>query len=434
MKRGRFLLAALLALMAVFLFVARPQAQTQPSTSASPKTSPFAPAASGIPNAVPTIGVPASASAAAAPSASAAPSTSAPVASASASAPPPPSEPPPSSSAPLTSLPLDVGLPIIVKTGVYFASISSLDETEKTFEATVDVRLVWRDPRLKFPRKDAPLGFHEFRGADAEARLQTIWYPAIMIANLVGEPTLTLRSLRISSDGRVELLQRTVAKFATEMDHERFPFDHQELRIELASLRDSREHVILDFRQDDIDFSTVARSVEIADWEIGLLRLRRDSIAGWYGESHARLVASVEVIREPTRTAPAIFIPLLASLFIPLLAIWLERVEDDDFAIEAFELANIVIGGLFAVIALNFTILGAFSSLAGSDNTVTRLFNLNYTTLAIAAVANLVLFRFKVLKRWFGKHVPVVVYEYMIWALPVLVLATAVGTLLLAWV
>lgn len=327
-----------------------------------------------------------------------------------------------------------MGLPVVVRTGVYFAAITSINESDKTFDATVDIRLLWRDPRLQFARADAPLGYMEFRGAEAEAKLQSIWSPSITIANIVDEPTLTLRGLRIRPDGRVELVQRTVAKFATDLDLAKFPFDRQLLRVELVSLRDGRDRVTLDFRQDDLDFSSVARTVQLEDWEVGLLKLRRDTLPGWYGESHARLIASVEMVRQPARSAPAIFIPLLASLFIPLLALWLERVDDNDFAIEAFELANIVIGGLFAVIALNFTILASYPALAGSDNTVTRLFSLNYTTLAISAVVNLVLFRFKLLKRWFGPHVPVVLYEFLVWAMPVLVLTVAVATLLLAWV
>lgn len=421
MKRGKFILLALFLFMAVFVAVAQPRSPTA-SPSAPSAASPFGPGGA-QPSALPTVGAPPP-TAAASPGTPEAPAPSVPVA---------PTDLRPAAPD-LSSIPLAMGLPVVVRTGVYFAALSSLNEADKTFDATIDIRLLWRDPRLQFPREQAPLGYLEFRGAEATTKLQSIWSPAITIANIVGDPTLTLHGLRIRPDGRVELVQRTVARFATDLDLAKFPFDRQTLRVELVSLRDSRDRVVLDFRQDDLDFSAVARTVALEDWQVGLLKLRRDVLPGWYGESHARLIASVEVVREPMRSAPAIFIPLLASLFIPLLALWLERVDDNDFAIEAFELANIVIGGLFAVIALNFTILASYPALAGSDNTVTRLFSLNYTTLAISAVANLVLFRFKLLKRWFGPHVPVVLYEFLVWAMPLLVLAVAAATLLIAWV
>jgi len=38
----------------------------------------------------------------------------------------------------------------------------------------------------------------------------------------------------------------------------------------------------------------------------------------------------------------------------------MNRAEGDGFEVEAFELGNVIIGGLFAVIALGFTISSSF--------------------------------------------------------------------------
>lgn len=96
---------------------------------------------------------------------------------------------------------------------------------------------------------------------------------------------------------------------------------------------------------------------------------------------------------------------LLAWLLIPLLAIWLNRVEDGAFQIETFELVNIIIGGLFAVIALNFTVNSVYEVLESGDNPINRLFALNYVTLAVSLAVNLLLFRFRVVERAFGIYV-----------------------------
>lgn len=45
---------------------------------------------------------------------------------------------------------------------------------------------------------------------------------------------------------------------------------------------------------------------------------------------------------------------------------------------EPFEQANVIVGGLFAVIALNFTLNAEYGMLGSTDNTVRRLFTLNY--------------------------------------------------------
>jgi hypothetical protein len=333
----------------------------------------------------------------------------------------------------LTTIPLGKGLPVAVRVAVFVAAIDSVDENESTFSATIDVRLRWHDPRLGFQAASATGGTIEYRGPAADARLEQIWSPDISIANLLDEPApFQMRGLRVNPEGRVELMVRTKGKFAASFEMTRFPFDRQQLPIELVSRRDNRDRVALDYRQDDLNFSMVSHSIEIDGWAPGLLSLTRAPVGGWYGESHARVFAKVEVERQAGKTVAAIFIPLLASLLIPLLAMWLNRVEDGAFAIEAFELANIVIGGLFAVIALNFTVGAEYPALTGGDNSVTRLLGLNYMTLAIAVVLNLVMFRFNVVKRIFNEHVQAVLYHFFLWALPVLVFATAAAFIFVA--
>lgn len=345
------------------------------------------------------------------------------------------STPPPAVAAEtLTALPRGKGLPVVVRTGVCFVNLESVEENEGAFVATIDLRVRWVDLRLRYAPAEAPDGFKEFRGAASEARLAEMWAPDVLLTNMVGEPEYQVRGLRIYPDGRVELMQRTTARFATTFDVERFPFDRQKLKVEMVSRLESQERVAFDFRQDDLSFCKAATGVGVDGWTTGLVDLRREPEAGWYGDSHARLVASLEVTRKPGTSLAPIFIPLFASLLIPLLAIWLNRVEDGEFQIEAFELANVIIGGLFAVIALNFTVYSEYQMLASGDNLVARLFGLNYITLAVSLVTNIVLFHFQVLRKYFGKYVQEQAYLFLVWAVPLLALVSATALLLVAMV
>jgi Neurotransmitter-gated ion-channel ligand binding domain len=328
--------------------------------------------------------------------------------------------------------PLGKGLPVMVRTAVYFADIEEIDENEGEFAATVDVRLRWEDPRLRYPASDAPRGFVDLRDEAAEARIAQIWTPHVALANVVDEPADESRGLRVYPDGRVELMQRMRARFKTLFDFERFPFDRQQLRVELVSRRETSEVVVLDYRQDDLDFTRVAADVRLPGWSTGLADFRRAPLTGWHGESHARVWVGLEVVRRTSNSVQVIFIPLCASLFIPLLAMWLNRIEDGEFKVAAFELANMAIGGLFAVIALNFTVGAEYPALAAADNTVARLFALNYVVLAASLVVNLVLFRFNVVRRLFGKYVQEQLYIYLMWALPLLSVGTATAIVLVA--
>lgn len=331
-----------------------------------------------------------------------------------------------------TSLPMGKGLPVQVKLAVAFVEISSFNENTGTFKGTVDVRLRWQDLRLRRPAEEASDPPRVYRGAEAEAQLAKLWSPAAELVNQRDKAAYASNGLRIYPDGRVELIKRTTAEFATSFNVERFPFDRQKLRLDVAIRDHTSDAVALEFEQDDLDFSRAAANASLEGWEIGFVSLRSEPVAGWYGASHARVTASLEIVRHPGPIATAIFIPLFASLLIPLLGIWLNRVEDGQFQIETFEFVNLIIGGLFAVIALNFTVNSMFQVLSSGDNPVNRLFALNYVALGISLLVNILLFRFGLVERLFGRYVQEQLYLFLIWAVPVLMLTMASAVVLVA--
>jgi hypothetical protein len=81
---------------------------------------------------------------------------------------------------------------------------------------------------------------------------------------------------------------------------------------------------------------------------------------------------------------------------------------------------------------LNFTVNSAYPMLSGADNTVTRLFGLNYLVLGAAFGIIIALFRFNLVQRAYGKYVQEQLYVSIVWAGPLLVLATALALLLVA--
>jgi hypothetical protein len=334
-------------------------------------------------------------------------------------------------SEPAPTLPLAGGLPVIVRTGLRFEQIAAVDETERSCTATVDLRLRWQDARLVYPKEDGSL-FQSFRDAAAEARMAQMWVPRVELANTIGSPTFRTVSLRIYPDGRVESMQRTTSKFATSFDPQRFPFDQQKLAIEVVVRGEDQDRVALDYHQDDLDFSAGGSDRNLDRWALGLTNIRREPLPGLYGVLHSRLWVELQIRRQFTMAMAPIFIPLFASLLIPLMAVYMNEVRDGEFQIDAFELCNIVIGGLFAVIALNFTVNSAYPMLGDADNTVTRLFGLNYLMLGAALTIIIALFRFNLVQRACGKYVQEQLYLCIVWAGPLLVLATAIALLLVA--
>ena len=337
-----------------------------------------------------------------------------------------PSAPPP------MTVPRGKGLPVVVRTGVYFVDIHGMEESKAQYTATFDVRLRWGDPRLAYDAAQTPRGYYEWRGAEAEAKLATIWAPDVGIVNIVDKPTFVSKSLRLTPDGEVELMQRMTAKLTTTFEIEDFPFDRQNLPVVLVSRRETADLLTFDYREDELEFSRLAAGVKIDGWTPGLVDLKREPAAGWYGESYAQVKALLDITRKPGGAAASIFIPLVASLLIPMLAIWLNRIDDGVFQIETFELSNIIIGGLFAVIALNFTVNAAYEALGTTDNTVSRLFALNYATLGVSLLINILVFRFEWVARCCGKYVQEELYRFFVWAVPAVVFTTTIAVLAVA--
>lgn len=343
-----------------------------------------------------------------------------------------PAAPAPPEARPLTALPVDSGLPVVVRAGLAFVAIDGIDENEETFAATVDLRLTWIDLRLRYPATETPAGYREWRGEALAAQLATMWSPEIGLANLRGDPSRESRSLRLYPDGRVELLRRVSGSFASPLDVRRFPFDRQALAVELVSQDETANQVVLDYRQDDLAFSRADPGIAIPGWDLGVVSLARDPLPGWYGESYARLRVSLDIGRRAIDTVPGLFVPLLASLLIPLLGTWLNDLRDGEFHIEAFEFTNILIGGLFAVIALSFTVYSERSILASGVNTVSMLFALNFAALAIAILINVAIVHFNAPRRLAGRHVQHETFTFILWALPVALGACAAALILIA--
>ena len=331
-----------------------------------------------------------------------------------------------------TTIPMGRGLPVVVRIAFFFLELKELDDTKGEFEAIVDMRLHWSDLRLTYPLQESPRGYKEYRGAAAEKHLATIWKPHVEPTNRVEVDDNVGRRVRIFPNGDVETIERRSGRYKIKIDAQRFPFDRQYLKLDYIVREDTTDAVVLDYENDDVEWSRTAKDAELDGWRLGLVDLSRSVVPGWNGDRYSRVAASLFVDRLPTTGIAPIFIPLIASLLIPLLAIWMNQSTEDGFAIEAFELANISIGGLFSVIALSFAIYSSYGMIAGGDNTVTRLFGLNYMTLALSLSVVIAFYRFKFPRRLFGRYVEEQLFLFICWALPILTLGTSVAFLLVA--
>jgi hypothetical protein len=318
-------------------------------------------------------------------------------------------------------VPTSKGMPAAVRIAIQFVDVGAVDENAQTFEATVDLRLKWQDPTV---RGQEP---RDLRGQAAEDAIGEMWTPKVDLSNMIDDPQHRERALITERDGTVELIERTLGTFKTPFRVKRFPFDRHQLEVQALVRESTLDEVVLEYQQDDVAFSRANESIDIEGWSATVVDLRRDPMPGFRGTFHARVVAGLWVERQWTVVVAPVFIPLFSALLIPLLAIWLNEAQGGEFKVEAFELANVLIGGLFAIIALNFTVNGAYLTIASGDNTVTRLFALNYATLGISLVIDIALFRFNLMSRWAGRWIQEQLFLVLLWGIPAISIGTGIA-------
>jgi hypothetical protein len=355
-----------------------------------------------------------------------------PGASASSSASPSVPAPPKPDAEELMALPVGAGLPVGVRVGLVFLDVKSLDDAKGEFVATTDLRMRWTDLRQRFDESEEPHGYKEFRFSQAEKKLAAMWTPRVDVTNRVEAPSYSVQRLRITPEGEVELTTRTTARYKVAIDASRFPFDRQHLLLDLAVRENGTDEVELETHHDDVEWSRPVQGLAIDGWTPGAVDLDHSEVAGWNGDRYGRLQAALDVDRDPKGALAPVFIPLVASLLIPLLAVWMNKTNDEGFEVDAFELANVVIGGLFSVIALSFAIYSAYGVIAGGDNTVTRLFGLNYVSLAGALGIVVVFFRFNLPRKFFGPYVHEELFRFVLWAMPLMSTFTSIAFILAA--
>jgi hypothetical protein len=70
--------------------------------------------------------------------------------------------------------------------------------------------------------------------------------------------------------------------------------------------------------------------------------------------------------------------------------------------------------------------------LGSGDNPINRLFALNYITLGVSLLINVMLFRYAVVERMLGRYVQEQLYLFLCWAIPVLAVTVATSVVLVA--
>ena len=153
------------------------------------------------------------------------------------------------------------GQPFEVKMGLYLMHIVQIDQPNQTLTGLFEITMLWKDGSQSFQSGDgAP---KSYSGAEADKVLATMWFPDPEIVNQTSKPSIQKKNVTIFPDGSVKYRYIFSSDILTEFDYTRFPFDDQELRVEIQSFTyNSKQLVFLPSDQ----YTGISNMFRSDDW------------------------------------------------------------------------------------------------------------------------------------------------------------------------
>ncbi|KQZ63057.1 hypothetical protein ASD54_01330 [Rhizobium sp. Root149] len=279
-------------------------------------------------------------------------------------------------------LPQGVQRPLQIHLVVRVLDILKIDETTGDAQLVVEVQQRWKDPALQFNAIQFGRDRQDFTGAEAAAKLATIWNPAVEIENRSGDETLQLEALSIRSNGEVTSMRRLEGSFRFARDLSAFPFDQQHVRLAFVSQYYPADDVV--FVQDfqDRQLSGLPPQLSASDWSAKNLSFTTAQFYGWSARPFAKLTAEVAIDRKWPRYFLRIFIPFIAVLSVSLFILWQPKGLIGDKT-------GVTYSALLALAALSFTFEASFPGSMSVTSPIAFMISIGYFYLILALLIDL---------------------------------------------
>jgi hypothetical protein len=234
------------------------------------------------------------------------------------------------------------GSPVIVRTAIFLANLTEIDELAERFTVNAYLFLSWKDPRLAYTSS-----FETHR----EVPLDRIWVPKINLINHQEKREFVSRLALVDPDGTVHYHEEFVAHLSAELDLRKFPFDTEHLHIYVQPvLPDAEMHRVLLVADPTECGVASARWTALAQWTIVGLSTADGSFAyGNHAPSLPALSFTVTVKRQYVYYLWKIFFPLILIVIVAYSAFFVE-IKDH------YTQITIALTTILTVIAFSFSV------------------------------------------------------------------------------
>ncbi len=227
-----------------------------------------------------------------------------------------------------------------VTISVFLVDIDEIDDVGQRFNVDVFVNIAWQDARLALPEEEQAGQIRLFP-------MSGVWNPRGMIVNDRGlSPKLPL-VVNVDALGNVVYRQRFYGELAVDMDLKDFPFDTQQLLIDVISYQYNPDEV--QFSAESIIAGDVAE-FSVEGWSFRLLEpdFGEFSVPA-VGVVRPRLTFALEAQRNSQYYLLTMFLPMSLIVFMSWTAFWIQpNVVPPRIAIST--------ASIFSLIAFGFSI------------------------------------------------------------------------------
>jgi hypothetical protein len=233
--------------------------------------------------------------------------------------------------------------PVEVSVGLYITNLVAIDETRESFEVGGYLTARWLDARLALPQSqtDAPVA--------RNFRVEEIWTPAVEAANSISHKT-NQYFLSADRNGVVTYIERFEAVLSSNYDLRKFPFDTQQLQIEIQPFLSAASEIR--FAPEPLVSTGISpeQHTDLAAWQFKNLRYSAEKVTHVPSfPAGNEALFQLKVTRRAGFYIWKAFVPLLLMTLIPAVVFWID-VSQFDWVLK------IPMTMLLAMVALEFTI------------------------------------------------------------------------------
>ena len=227
-----------------------------------------------------------------------------------------------------------------VTIGVYLIDIDEIDDVRQRFNVDVFINITWQDPRLALSEK-------ERSGQTRTLQRSEIWTPRGLIVNDRGLIAQLPLVVDVDDLGNVVYRQRLSGELAVDLDLRDFPFDTQQLPIDVISYQ---------YSPDEVRFSPNARiaanldGFSVEGWSFSLRETKFGEFSvPTVGVVRPRMTITMEAQRNSMYYLLTMFLPMSLIVFMSWTAFWIQpNVVPPRIAIST--------ASIFSLIAFGFSI------------------------------------------------------------------------------